>query len=198
MAPTENGTPPGLPADQLDPNQSAATSNQTPQFVFTRLFNATREELFRAWTDEQVLKHWFAPKGFTIPVHRLNLRPGGQFHYCMRAPNGVEMWGKWVFREIVPPGRIVLVNSFSNKHGNLTHHPFVHDWPLELLATTTLTEQNGQTLMELRWIPIDPTPIERKTFEGMHDGMRQGWAGTLDQLETYLTEQKNSQIENSR
>ena len=182
--PAESGTE--LPSS---PEPSAAIPAPTAElqpFTLTRLFNAPREQLFAAWTTEEALKQWFAPKGFTIPIHRLNLRPGGQFHYCMRAPNGVEMWGKWTFKEVIPPERLVLVNTFSNKHGNPTRHPYVHDWPLELLSTMTLTGHHGQTLMELHNIPIDPTPTERKTFESMQEGMTQGWTGTLDQLDEYL------------
>ena len=173
-------------ATSSNPTPNSASDSDLQEFVLTRTFDFPIEKLFAAWTTEQALKLWFAPKGFTIPIHRLNLVPGGQFHYCMRASNGVEMWGKWTFRAIIPNEKITFVNTFSNKHGNITRHPYVHDWPLELLSTTIFTEQQGKTQLELRWIPIDPTQIERKTFESMHDNMTQGWKGTLDQLEEYL------------
>jgi uncharacterized protein YndB with AHSA1/START domain len=104
----------------------------------------------------------------------------------MRAVNGVEMWGKWVFREVVAPERIVLVNTFSNKHGNPTRHPFVADWPLEMLTTTTLAEVDGGTRLTIAWHPVDASTAEQKTFDSMHDAMTQGWNGTLDQLAAYL------------
>jgi uncharacterized protein YndB with AHSA1/START domain len=157
------------------------------EFVITRIFDAPRELVFAAWTEQQHLKQWFGPKGFTIPISNLNLVPGGAFHYCMRASNGVEMWGKWIFREIVPPKRIVLVNTFSNKHGNLTRHPYVPTWPLEMLTTTTLIEDEGKTGVKIAWTPVHASKAEQKMFDSMHDEMTQGWNGTLDQLAEYLT-----------
>ena len=142
--------------------------------------------LWSAWTEEQHLRQWFAPGGFTIPVCRLNLAPGGHFHYCLRAVNGVEMWGKWVFTEIASPERIALVSTFSNKHGNITRHPYVAGWPLEVLTTTTLRECEGQTEVKIAWVPINASVAEEKTFASMHDAMTQGWNGTLDQLAEYL------------
>jgi uncharacterized protein YndB with AHSA1/START domain len=156
-------------------------------FVFERVLDAPRNLVFAAWTEEDHLKQWFAPIGFTIPVCRLNLVPGGIFHYCMRAPNGVEMWGKWIFQEIVLPERIVLVNTFSNKHGNLTRHPYVPEWPLEMLTAITLIEAGAETRVRLAWAPVNASLAEQKTFESMHDAMTQGWNGTFDQLAAYLS-----------
>jgi len=155
-------------------------------FTILHTFDAPRELLFAVWTEQQHLKHWFGPKGFTIPISHLNLVPNGAFHYCMRAANGVEMWGKWIFREIVPPERVVLVNTFSNKHGNITRHPYVPDWPLELLTILTFTEVDGQTLLRLKWTPLHATAAEQHTFNSMHEAMTQGWTGTFDQLAEHL------------
>jgi uncharacterized protein YndB with AHSA1/START domain len=110
------------------------------EFVITRVFNAPRELVWKAWTERERLMHWFGPKGFTLKVAKLDFRPGGTYHYSMRSPDGKEMWGKFVYREIVAPERIVLVNSFSDEKGNLTRHPFSPGWPLEMLSTTTFAE----------------------------------------------------------
>jgi uncharacterized protein YndB with AHSA1/START domain len=155
-------------------------------FVIARKFPASPEALFAAWTEEERLKQWFGPAGFPIPVARLNLVPGGTFHYCMRAANGTEMWGKWTFREIVAPERIVFVNTFSNKHGNLMHHPFVPGWPLEMLSTVIFEPATGGTLLTIRWIPIHASEPEHITFENTYEGLVQAWTGTLNQLATYL------------
>jgi uncharacterized protein YndB with AHSA1/START domain len=163
------------------------------EFSISRSFDAPRELLFAAWTEEQHLKEWFGPDGFTILVSRLNLVPGGIFHYCMRAANGVEMWGKWIFREIVPAERIVLVNTFSNKHGNPIPHPYVPNWPLEILTTTTFNESDGKTELKIVWVPIHCNRIQQQTFNSMHDQMDQGWNGTLDQLAAYLEKLKSAE-----
>jgi uncharacterized protein YndB with AHSA1/START domain len=86
-------------------------------FVITRLIAAPRERVWKAWTERKQLMQWFGPKGFTMPAAKLDLRPGGTFHYCLCAPNGEETWGKFVFREIAAPARLVLVNSFSDEDG---------------------------------------------------------------------------------
>jgi len=157
----------------------------TTEFVISRLFDAPREQVFRMWTEAEHLRNWFGPSGFKIPVSYLNLVPGGAFHYCMRTPGGSEMWGKWVFQEIETPQWIVLVNTFSNKHGNITRHPYVPDWPLEMLTTVTFTEQEDKTLVKIVWLPINPTAAEQRMFDTMHDEMAKGWNGTFDQLAAY-------------
>jgi len=155
-------------------------------FVISRTFDAPRDLVFRVWTDPDHLKHWFSPKGFTVIHANMDLRPGGVYHYGLRMPDGKEMWGKWVFREIVAPERIVVVQSFSDPAGGFTRHPFAPDWPLETLATKTFVERGGRTTFTLRWAPWNATEAERRTFEAGRPGMQQGWGGTFEQLESYL------------
>ena len=155
-------------------------------FVLTRTFDAPRALVFAAWTEREHLMKWFGPKGTTIPTAKLDLRPGGSFHYCLRMPDGGEMWGKWVFREIVAPERIVLVSSFSNAAGEIVPAPMIAGWPLQTLSTTTFVERDGRTELTLRWSPLDATDEQRTLFGNMHDSMRGGWGGTFQQLEAYL------------
>ena len=155
-------------------------------FVLSRTFDASREQMWKAWTERTQLMQWFGPKGFTMPAAKMDFRPGGSFHYCLQSPDGKEMWGKFTYREISAPERIVLVNSFSDEAGGVTRHPFSSTWPLQMLSTFTMTEHEGKTTATVEWVPIDPTPEERETFDRAHDGMRQGWGGTFDQLAAYL------------
>ena len=155
-------------------------------FVIAREFAAPRETVWRAWTDRKSFMQWFGPKGFSMPTATLDFRPGGVFHYCLRSADGHDMWGKFVYREIVPPERIVLVNSFSDEKGGLTRHPMSPTWPAEMLSTTTFTEQAGKTTITIKWAPLNPTEEERKTFDTSHEGMTMGWSGTFDQLAEYL------------
>ncbi len=156
------------------------------EFVITRVFDAPRELVFKAWTESERLARWWGPKGFTWVSAKLDLRPGGVFHYCMRSPDGREMWGKFVYREILAPERIVFVNSFSDEEGNTVRAPFSSDWPLEVLNTLTLAEHEGRTMLTLRGYPINATESERKAFEAGYESMKQGFKGTLDQLAHYL------------
>ena len=163
-----------------------ATAPSDLEFVITRVFDAPRKLVWKAWTERERLMRWFGPKGFTMRAATLDFRPGGVFHYCLRSPDGQEIWGKFVYREIAAPERIVLVNSFSDEKGNLTHHPMSPTWPLEMLSTTTFTEHDGKTTITVRWAPLNATEFERKTFEAGHESMQKGWTGTLDQLAEYL------------
>jgi uncharacterized protein YndB with AHSA1/START domain len=157
-------------------------------FLLTRVFEAPRALVFRAWTEADRLARWFGPRGFTLFSSTLDLRPGGAFHYGMRSPDGQAMWGKWVFREVAAPERLVFVFSFSDEQGGVTRHPFAPDWPREVLSTVTFAECYGQTMLTMRAAPINATGAERKAFEAGHDSMRQGWTGTLDQLAGYLAQ----------
>jgi uncharacterized protein YndB with AHSA1/START domain len=155
-------------------------------FVITRTFDAPRERVWKAWTERDRLMQWFGPRGFTMAVATLDLRPGGSFHYCLRSPDGGEMWGKFVYREIVPPERIVWVNSFSDAKGNVTRPPFDENWPVEMLSTATFAERDGRTTVTLRWAALNATEAERKTFDANHESMTGGWTGTFDQLAEHL------------
>ena len=165
---------------------SSVTESAEKEFVITRAFDAPRERVWKVWTEAERLKHWWGPKGFTVRVAKMDFRPGGVYHYCLRSPDGRDMWGKFVYREIVTPERIVFVNSFSDEKGGLTHHPMSPTWPLETLSTITFTEQEGKTKITVQWVPINATEEERKTFEDGRQSMQQGWTGTMDQLAAYL------------
>ena len=164
----------------------ATTAPADPAFTTSRTFGAPRAVVFRAWTETEHLTRWFGPVGFTTEASTNDPRPGGVFHYRMRAPNGAEMWGKWVYREVAPPERLVFVSSFSDAAGGTARAPFSPDWPLEVLSTVTFAEQDGETTVTLRAVPIHATEAERNAFLAMHGSMRQGWGGTLDQLAAYL------------
>jgi uncharacterized protein YndB with AHSA1/START domain len=163
-----------------------STGGSDEPFVITRTFDAPRDLVWEVWTDPEHLKHWWGPKGLTMLSARVDLRPGGMFHYGMRTPDGHEMWGRFVYREIVPQERAVFIVSFSDAQGGITRHPLSATWPLEVLNTMTLTEKNGKTTMTLEGIPINATEEERRTFQEGRGSMQQGFRGSLDQLDAYL------------
>jgi uncharacterized protein YndB with AHSA1/START domain len=166
-------------------NHSLEESGE-PVFVITRTFDARRDLVFKALTESERLARWWGPKGFTWVSATLDLRSGGVFHYCMRAPTGQEMWGKFVYREIVAPQKLVYINSFADEQGNTIRAPFSVDWPIEVLNTLTLAEHEGKTTLTLRGRPINATAGERKTFQNAFNSLQQGFTGTLDQLAEYL------------
>lgn len=157
-------------------------------FVISRRFDASRESLFAAFTEPARMQQWWGPRGFTVVKAEMDLRVGGSYHYAMKAPDGSTMWGKFVYREVSPPARIVWENSFSDEAGGVTRHPMAPTWPLRMLSTVTCDADAGGTRLTLTWTPLDPTPMEQMTFDmpASHDSMTMGWTGTLDQLEGYL------------
>jgi uncharacterized protein YndB with AHSA1/START domain len=142
--------------------------------------------VWQAFTEAAHLEKWFGPKGFKVNVAKLELRPGGTFLYSMQTPDGRTMWGKWVYREIVAPEKLVSVVSFTDGNGTPVRHPMAATWPLEVLSTMILTEQGNKTLLTGRSVPINASQTDRDTFKAGFGSMTQGFNGTWDQLAAYL------------
>jgi len=160
--------------------------NETNEFTITRTFDAPRELVWKAITEPDAIAQWWGPKGFTWIGCTLDLRPGGVMHYGMRAPNGRENWGKWMYTEVIPPEKLVFINSFADEAGNVVRAHFSADWPLEVRNTWTLEEHDGRTTITLRSYPVNATEAEMADFEGRRDHLQRGFAGTFDQLAGYL------------
>jgi uncharacterized protein YndB with AHSA1/START domain len=159
----------------------------TKPFIIAREFDAPRDKVWKSWTEAERLKQWWGPKGFKVTQLKLDLRAGGRMHYCLRMPDGNDMWGLFVYREIVPQERLVFVNSFSDPQGGISTHPMSPTWPRQMLTTVTFEEKGGKTTVNVNWVPLDgSTELERKTFEDGRDSMKMGWTGTMDQFAGYL------------
>ncbi len=169
----------------------AETATTAKEFVLTRVFDAPRDLVWQCFTDPERMKHWWGPKGFKVLHSKMDLRRGGTYHYGMQAPDGKAMWGKFTYREVEPPSKLVFINSFSDEKGGVTRHPMAPTWPLQLLSTFTFEDEpGGKTKFTIRWLPYEATEEERKTFDGAFDSMRMGWGGTMEQLEAYLSSAK--------
>lgn len=170
---------------------SRLASHLAGEFVISRLVDAPRERVWKAWSEPEQLQAWFGPKGFETFHARLDFRPGGTYHYGMRnAAGGVEMWGKWSFREITAPGRLSFVMAFSDKDGGLGRHPLAPSWPRQMLATILFAEMGGKTLVTIKSAPYEATEAEVKIFREGFSSMNQGWSGTFERLDAYLKEEK--------
>lgn len=151
-----------------------------------REFNAPQELVWKAHTEAEHLAKWWGPAGFKLTVAKLELKPGGIFHYGMEAPDGNKMWGRFVYREIVPKEKLVFVVSFSDENGGVTRHPMSDTWPLETLNIITLSEKNGKTTVTITGHPVNASAAEEETYRSAFEGMNQGFKGTYDQLEAHL------------
>jgi uncharacterized protein YndB with AHSA1/START domain len=106
----------------------------------TRIFDAPRENVWKAWTDPDLMKRWWGPEGFMSPYCEIDFRVGGKFLSSMRSPEGKEYWSTGVYREILPLKRIVCTDSFADEKGNVvpaTQYGMSADIPLEMLVTVT-------------------------------------------------------------
>jgi uncharacterized protein YndB with AHSA1/START domain len=144
--------------------------------VITRVFDAPREAVWKAWTDSRHFMRWWGPKGYTAPACKIDLHVGGKYLFCMRSPEGQDYWSTGVYCDIVPMERIVLTDSFSDEKGNVvpaSHYGMQGEWPLELLVTVTFEEDGGKTVMTLQ-------------HEGIPSGTvrdcEAGWSGSFDKL----------------
>ena len=170
---------------------AATAGTKREDFVMSRVFDVPRDLLWTCFTEPDRMKQWWGPKGVKVVAAKMDLRVGGIYHYGMETPDGKVMWGKFVYREITPPERLVFINSFSDEAGGLTRHPMAPTWPLQMLSIFTFEEQpGGKSKFSVRWAPLNPTPEERATFDAGHASMTGGWSGTLEQLEAYVTKTK--------
>ena len=94
-------------------------TNLLRNLVITRVFDAPRELVWKAWTDPALVVKWWGPKGFTSPSCKIDLRVGGQYLFCMRTPDGQEGWSGGEYTEITAPERIVSVLFYADKNGKV-------------------------------------------------------------------------------
>jgi uncharacterized protein YndB with AHSA1/START domain len=151
------------------PGLKNAGSESARELVFTRIFDAPRELVWRAWTDPAHLAQWWGPKGFTNPVCELDLRPGGALRIVMRAPDGVEYPMRGVFREIVAPERLV----FTNIAVDAADKPL-----LDGLTIVTFTEHGGKTTLTVQTRAAALVVDAARFLEGMEAG----WTQSLERL----------------
>ena len=154
--------------------------------VITRVFNAPRNRVWKAWSEAEQMQKWWGPKGCSIKVVHFEFRPGGFFHYAMKYSNGPPMWGRFMYRDIVAEERIAWLNSFSNEGCGITRAPFDPLIPLEILNEVALIEEAGNTSITLRARPHGAADREREVFEGMFASLNQGYGGTFDALASFL------------
>ena len=110
------------------------------------------------------------------------------FHYGMRAPNGAEMWGRFVYQAIEKPETIDFVNAFSDPAGGIAKppHPGMEDFPREVLNHLVFEDHGSQTELILKAGPHNASSAERKFDESWLPSMNQGFAATFVQLDAYL------------
>jgi uncharacterized protein YndB with AHSA1/START domain len=154
------------------------TVNETERMVVTRVFDAPRELVWKAWTDPKYVMQWWGPKGFTAPSCQMDFRVGGKYLYCMRTPDGQEFWTGGVYHEIVLHEKIVATMYFSDPQGNKINPAEIgieHEAIDEAPDVITFEDiGNGQTKL---------TFIGNESMESaMNSGQVEGWNQILDKV----------------
>jgi uncharacterized protein YndB with AHSA1/START domain len=154
---------------------------ETKALVIERVFDASVEKVWEAWTEPERIKKWWGPRDFTAPSIKNDFREGGKYLYCMHGPAGTEFdkdfWSTGVYKEIVPMQKIVATDSFADEQGNkvpATHYGMSEDFPMELLLTVSFEEIDDKTRLVLRHEGF-PAGEDR-------EGAAQGWNQSLDKL----------------
>ena len=109
------------------------TTPSEREIVMTRTFDAPRELVFEAITKAEHMREWWGPRGFTMLVCEIDLRPGGAYRFVQKGPDGGEYAFRGEFREIVPPERIGWTFEFEGAPGSIS------------VDTMTLAEEDGKT-----------------------------------------------------
>jgi uncharacterized protein YndB with AHSA1/START domain len=153
--------------------QSMAQEEPEQQLTITRILDAPRELVFQAWTDPKRVAQWWGPKGFTAPVCELDVRPDGSILIHMRGPDGRVYPMTGVYREILPPERLVFASSALDETGAAL---------FEVLTTVILAEQGSKTKQTLEARVINKIAKATPYLAGMEVG----WTQSLDRLATFV------------
>jgi uncharacterized protein YndB with AHSA1/START domain len=151
-------------------SQAAAAADASRELSLTRTFKAPRSLVFKAWTEPEHLARWSGPEGFTTPHHHMDLRVGGRYRACLRAPDGQDHWVQGVYREITSPERLVMTHGWTDAAGQPTGP--------ETVITITFAEKDGQTLMTFHQAFFDSA--------ASRDGHADGWSQSFDRLAEHL------------
>jgi uncharacterized protein YndB with AHSA1/START domain len=148
---------------------SAAAISAERELVVTRVIDAPRRLVFKAWTEPEQIARWWGPQGFLTTYCDMDIRPGGAFRFCMRSPAGTDHWKRGVYREIEAPERIVFTFAWEDANGNPGH---------ELLTTVTFEDHGGKTRLTLH----------QAVFETVEqcDDHRGGWTSCLERFAEYM------------
>jgi uncharacterized protein YndB with AHSA1/START domain len=140
------------------------------ELTVSRVIDAPRPLVFKAWTDPAQIALWWGPKGFTTVEYQMDIRPGGAYRLVMRSPEGTDHRKRGTYREIVEPERIVFTFAWEEPDGRLG---------VELLVTVTLEVLGSRTRLTLCQTGFD-------TVE-WRDSHLAGWTSCLERFGEYMT-----------
>jgi uncharacterized protein YndB with AHSA1/START domain len=143
------------------------------EVTITRVFDAPRALVFRAWTDAEQLAQWWGPKGFTNPICEIDARVGGAIRIHMRAPDGSVYPMKGEILELISPERLVFTNIAVDEAGNHI---------IEGLTTVTFADEGGKTRLTMHTRGSAVAAVAVAYLQGME----MGWTMSIDKLQALL------------
>ena len=153
---------------ERSPSAGARAKSSSRALKLVRRLPAKPEQVFRAFADPKRLVKWWGPKGVTVPVCEMDVRPGGRWLTTMRSPDGADMTVSGVYREIDPPSRLVFTWAW-HQDGKRGH---------ETVVTIALKAHGAGTELTL-------TQASFETAQSLN-AHRQGWSSSFDCLAEYL------------
>lgn len=146
------------------------TTKPAFELEIDRLVDAPRARVYKAWTDTEQMKKWFAPRPFTLVVKSVDFRPGGRYEMAMRGPNGEDFPFTGTYREIDPPAKLSWTGEFP-------------DMPKDTILTViTFTEEGGKTRVRAKQTFSMLSPTAQHAVAGA----KEGWGMTMDQLVQFV------------
>lgn len=140
----------------------------------TRVFDAPRELVWRAWTEPGAALRWMGPAAHPATHYEQDLRPGGHWRGCLRGEDGIDLWQGGVYKEIIEPERLVFTFAWDGGDGQPDHlrgH--------ETVVTVQFADEAGKTKMQFHQAVF--------LTEEQMKGHAEGWNGTFQRLGEYLT-----------
>lgn len=153
----------------MEHKNTHTSASPARELKITRVFDAPRHLVFKAWTQPEHFARWLGPKDFITVACQMNVQLGGIYRACIRSPEGKDHWMQGIYREIVEPERLVFTFAWEDEDSQPKH---------ETLVTVTFAEQNNQTLMT----------FHQAIFESVEsrDSHHSGWSECFDRLAAYL------------
>jgi uncharacterized protein YndB with AHSA1/START domain len=170
-------------AEYLDEKERGCHS-----FVINHSFAAPIEQVFEIWIQPGHLSRWLPPDGFNMDILRADFREGGDCFFRMSNRADVTFSGRFDYREITRPSRIVYVQRFCDESEQVTRHPGLPIFPEAMLVTVLLTaEDDSTTRVTVTSVPVETASAEEiSAFRDTRSSMTQGWTVSFDQLEAIV------------
>ncbi len=157
------------------------------EFILEREFDASRDLVWKAWTDPELFARWYGPRGATIGVIEFAAEVGGVVRFSMGFGERPPMFERWQFQALNAPAMLSFRQTQVDVDGNAAPPP-MPGWPAAFLTTIEFEEAEGKTRQRMTWAPVDATDEELAGFEKMASRAGGGWSSAFEKLGELLAD----------